>query len=96
MYKTARDNRQFARLVQDFLVIDNEKFKVDNTGKIVKDLTYSRPPPQNYRNNNRHVDNRVNAIGHHTGQQMNSQTHRFRQQPFVSNNQAAWTQNTHL
>ena len=43
--KEAREKGQYAQLVADTLIIDNEKFRVDAKGNIVKDLLYDRPPP---------------------------------------------------
>ena len=50
-FKQARDNKQYARLVYDYLIIDNTKFKVDENGEIFKDTTYNRDPPQPPRRN---------------------------------------------
>ena len=53
--KEARANRKYARVTYDYLIVENEKFKVDNDGNIYRDPSYTRPPPP--RRNNSSNDN---------------------------------------
>ena len=45
LLKEARQKGQYATLIHDHLIIDNQKFKVDPDGHIFQDKTYSKPPP---------------------------------------------------
>ena len=44
-FKAARDQGQYSQLVVDSLIIENERYRVDASGQVVRDLTYDRPPP---------------------------------------------------
>ncbi len=41
----AREKNCYAKLQYDSLIINNERFKVNNSGQVYKDPTYNRPPP---------------------------------------------------
>lgn len=52
-FKRARENNQFAKLILDYLIVDNQKFIVTAEGNIQRDLSYNKPPPTRvYRDNN--------------------------------------------
>ena len=44
-FKAAREQGQYAQLVIDSLIIENERYRVDASGQVVRDVTYDRPPP---------------------------------------------------
>ena len=45
-YRAARNNNKYAKMVHDYLIVDDEKFRVDQFGKIYKDNDYRPPPPR--------------------------------------------------
>ncbi len=68
-FKKARSNNRYAKLVHDYLIIDSEKFKVDNQGRIYKDPEYHRPPPPPpSRGNNHHFGNQRMDTTHPPGE----------------------------
>ena len=51
-FKCARENNQYAKLILDYLIIDNQKFIVNSKGSIERDPSYSKPPPPRGKVNN--------------------------------------------
>ena len=51
-FKRARENNQYAKLILDYLIVDNQKFIVNTKGSIERDTTYNKPPPPRSKANN--------------------------------------------
>ncbi len=43
--KKARQQNKYARLQYDYLIVEDEKFKVDDSGRVFKDTSYHGAPP---------------------------------------------------
>ena len=67
-FKEARENNQYARMVLDYLIIDNHKYTVNSDGIIIRDKTYSRPPPHRFQSN------RHNNVPHRSSEQNDLQS----------------------
>ena len=44
-YHDARKNGQYAKIVKDYLIINDRKFYVNQRNEVVQDTRYNRPPP---------------------------------------------------
>ena len=51
LLKEARHEGKYAVLVHDYLIVENQKFKVNDEGVVIRDLSYNKPPSQRRTNN---------------------------------------------
>ena len=68
-FKRARENNQYAKLILDYLIIDNQKYIVNSEGNIERDTFFNKPPPPRGKADNNQVKydrsgHRNHYIGH--------------------------------